>query len=521
MQEIAEHIVGFGETSMQFFWVPFLIWTLISVFALLMFKLSRISHPLFHYHTRLALLLSLPFVFLFSHIISFSFFSDTPTIVASFMLTEEVGATGSQPDGLAIPTIHWPFFMMGITSLAAALLATWALFRLLVNYYAQEKLRRKLFPVSRPDLVDHLGDTKNIVLPNRRIAVYVSPEVQVPLTFGWLRPVIVLPTQRYDDESLKTVLLHEMVHVKRYDYLVKWLQECIRAVFLINPLVWYLSHEIDDHREISCDTEVLGFKTTSPKHYATLLLTTADNAPGNPLFSSMAQPKSKLMKRIKAMNTYTSSNTQEKNMRTVSLIFSFVLGGLVIFLSACDLKNMNLAEPEEEDLYQISKDKPEFIDNDEDGPLILIDGDEGELDKVSPLDIESVNVLKGDNAVSEYGEKGSNGVIMITTKQDSQKEAEIFKVVEEMPEPLGGIQAIYENLTYPDDAKRAGIEGRVSVQFTVNTDGTVKDAVILRGIGGGADEAAVDAIQNTKWNPGKQRGVAVPVRFVYTIQFRL
>lgn len=104
---------------------------------------------------------------------------------------------------------------------------------------------------------------------------------------------------------------------------------------------------------------------------------------------------------------------------------------------------------------------------------------------------------------------------------DEDDEPEVFQVVEDMPEPVGGIQAIYDNLTYPDVARRAGIEGRVSVQFTVGVDGTVTNAQVLRGIGGGADEEAVNAIMNTQWTPGRQRGRPVPVRFVYTVQFRL
>ncbi|MEX0686244.1 MAG: energy transducer TonB [Balneolales bacterium] len=104
---------------------------------------------------------------------------------------------------------------------------------------------------------------------------------------------------------------------------------------------------------------------------------------------------------------------------------------------------------------------------------------------------------------------------------DEEEEPEFFQVVEDMPEPVGGIQAIYDNLKYPEVARRAGIEGRVSVQFTVDVNGNVSDAQVLRGIGGGADEEAVNAIRNTKWTPGRQRGRPVPVRFVYTVQFRL
>ncbi|MEX0778564.1 MAG: energy transducer TonB [Balneolales bacterium] len=106
-------------------------------------------------------------------------------------------------------------------------------------------------------------------------------------------------------------------------------------------------------------------------------------------------------------------------------------------------------------------------------------------------------------------------------EEDEEEEQEVFQVVENMPEPVGGIESIYNNLEYPDVARRAGIEGRVSVQFTVDVNGNVSDAQVLRGIGGGADEEAISAIQNTEWTPGRQRGRAVPVRFVYTVQFRL
>lgn len=105
--------------------------------------------------------------------------------------------------------------------------------------------------------------------------------------------------------------------------------------------------------------------------------------------------------------------------------------------------------------------------------------------------------------------------------EEEEEEQEIFMVVEDMPEPVGGIEAIYNNLKYPDVARRAGIEGRVSVQFTVDENGNVSDVQVLRGIGGGADEEAVNAIRNTTWIPGRQRGRPVPVRFVYTVQFRL
>lgn len=103
---------------------------------------------------------------------------------------------------------------------------------------------------------------------------------------------------------------------------------------------------------------------------------------------------------------------------------------------------------------------------------------------------------------------------------------EIFMVVEDQPEPQGGMGAFYEyvskNLKYPSQARRMGIEGKVFVQFVVNTDGSLTDVKAIKGIGAGCDEAAVEVVKKApKWKPGKQRGRAVRVRMVLPITFKL
>lgn len=102
----------------------------------------------------------------------------------------------------------------------------------------------------------------------------------------------------------------------------------------------------------------------------------------------------------------------------------------------------------------------------------------------------------------------------------------IFEVVETAPTPTGGMKQwnIYlrKNLSYPNQAKRMGIEGTVYVSFVVNTDGSIQDVNILRGIGGGCDEEAVKVVRNApNWNPGKQRGKPVRVKMSLPIRFKL
>ena len=102
-----------------------------------------------------------------------------------------------------------------------------------------------------------------------------------------------------------------------------------------------------------------------------------------------------------------------------------------------------------------------------------------------------------------------------------EEEPEIFVVVEEAPVMIGGLAALARELRYPDLARKAGVEGRVTVQFVVDENGTVLEPVVLRGIGAGCDEEAIRVISQMKFEPGRQRGRAVKVRMATSVNFRL
>jgi TonB family protein len=96
-----------------------------------------------------------------------------------------------------------------------------------------------------------------------------------------------------------------------------------------------------------------------------------------------------------------------------------------------------------------------------------------------------------------------------------------FVSVEQMPEPIGGIAGIQKRIRYPEIAKRAGIEGRVFVLAFIDAKGNVVKARIIKGIGAGCDEAALKAVEKTKFTPGRQRGKAVNVQVTVPILFKL
>ena len=79
---------------------------------------------------------------------------------------------------------------------------------------------------------------------------------------------------------------------------------------------------------------------------------------------------------------------------------------------------------------------------------------------------------------------------------------EIYVVVEEMPELVGGIEALQKKLRYPEISRSNGVEGRVIVQFTVDTAGKVWDPIVLRGIDNYADKEVQRLVQTADFNPG-------------------
>jgi len=98
----------------------------------------------------------------------------------------------------------------------------------------------------------------------------------------------------------------------------------------------------------------------------------------------------------------------------------------------------------------------------------------------------------------------------------------IFVAFDEPPTPIGGFMAIQKALRYPEIARKAGIEGRVTVHVLVSEKGEVVRTKILQSLGhSGCDQAAVNAIEKVKWNPAMQRDKPVKVWVAIPVIFRL
>ncbi|MFC1569574.1 energy transducer TonB [bacterium] len=98
----------------------------------------------------------------------------------------------------------------------------------------------------------------------------------------------------------------------------------------------------------------------------------------------------------------------------------------------------------------------------------------------------------------------------------------VFVPYDEPPTPIGGFAAIQRQLVYPEIARKAGVEGRVTVQAQVDVDGNVIRTKVVQTLGpNGCDEAAIKAIRAVKWKPAKQRDRPVKVWIAVPVDFKL
>ena len=119
------------------------------------------------------------------------------------------------------------------------------------------------------------------------------------------------------------------------------------------------------------------------------------------------------------------------------------------------------------------------------------------------------------------------GTITYSLNEDKKVEAAVpFQMVEEKPSFHGGdsnqfSKWVNQRLVYPESLKKQGIQGRVTLQFTVQTDGTVSNVRVLRGVHPDLDNEAVRVVSSSpKWKPGKYKDKEVPVTYTFPVIFQ-
>lgn len=132
----------------------------------------------------------------------------------------------------------------------------------------------------------------------------------------------------------------------------------------------------------------------------------------------------------------------------------------------------------------------------------------------------SVVLLAGFSAESyavNFGDDLNNN----STWSASADTSKVYSTVDEMPQIIGGLEALYKSIKYPEKARASNIEGQVFVQFVLDRQGKVTNPTIIRDIGGGCGDAAIAALKKVKFTPGKLGGEIVKVQYTLPVKFQI
>ena len=300
--------------------------------------------------------------------------------------------------------------------------------------------------------------------------------------FSWMGYIVI--SRKDMEESGEEILTHELAHIGAHHSLDMLI--CSFCVILqwFNPAVWLLKQELQNIHEYEADETVIR-QGVNAKQYQLLLI---KKAVGTRLYS-MANSfnHSKLKKRITMM-------LKEKSSPWARLKYLYVLPVAAIAVTA-------FARPEVSNKVE-------------------------EISSVKVNDLAAIVETKMTESVGDTM-KPADVKYVPTEVRKQLKGTPVFEVVEEMPEfPGGGMSALMsylkDNMRYPASAKEKGTQGRVTVQFVVDKDGSIKEPKLLRSVDKDMDAEALRLISNMpKWKPGRQKGQPVAVKYTVPVMFSL
>ena len=313
-----------------------------------------------------------------------------------------------------------------------------------------------------------LPDGIHLILSNDEIA-----------PFSWMR-YIVLSKKDYDNDS-RLILMHEMAHIRMHHSWDLLLTDLCILLQWFNPAAWLLRRNLQSIHEYEADEAVLE-EGVDAKQYQLLLI---KKAVGTRLYS-MANSfnHSSLINRITMM-------LKDKSSPWARMKYLYVLPLAAIAVAA-------FARPE-------------------------IASESEAISSVKVNDFESI--LKENGTSNETSSAAAVLPQKKSTDQNAKDGKTVYTVVEHMPEFPGGQDAVMKYLArsikYPKEAEAKGIEGTVICRFIVNKDGTVSDAIIVRGVDPILDKEVLRVVQSMpKWKAGIQKGKTVNVYYTVPIVYR-
>lgn len=223
-----------------------------------------------------------------------------------------------------------------------------------------------------------------------RLKVYLSKTAETPMQVGVLRPMIVLPKRHYEAEELELILAHETVHWRRRDLVIKWLMLAVRSLHWFNPVVYFISRDLDRSCEMSCDEAVCrSLDEDGRVRYGETLIYMASAAhlPVSVPAATLVENKKVLKERIIAIRDY----------KRVTIVAVCAMAVLALVLCACSALIPGEKQEDENDVVE----EPVMVE-------LAETTDESETAAVVALKAHVMMFAhKGTNAVVEYEVLGS------------------------------------------------------------------------------------------------------------------
>lgn len=197
-----------------------------------------------------------------------SFFA-TPLIALGRMQVNVVPAHAGASEGAPVfVLVLFAVYVGGVIAVLAPIVAA--------SLAARRQLKRALLvrDAGWAALLDDVRETLGI---RRSVRVFIDPSVRVPMTWGFVRPVIVLPpaAAEWSVEQRRIVLLHELAHVRASDWLFHVSARLVCALLWFHPGAWWVARGLRDDAELACDDRVIA-SGVRRSDYAELLVTAAD-----------------------------------------------------------------------------------------------------------------------------------------------------------------------------------------------------------------------------------------------------
>lgn len=309
------------------------------------------------------------------------------------------------------------------------------------------------------------------------------------------------------------MLVHEFEHVRQGHSFDILMLEVIAAFQWCNPFFWLLKRVLRENHEYLADQAVIR-NESNPTVYKQVLLT---RFMGPQIRMANNFNYSLIKKRIKMMSKIKSSR-----LANIKLLTGILVAGALIVVFACEQKEAVIMEKEQQNVVSLNLG---------DGGVLKLSGDSNAIQSLRTLlaknpDIDLSAVGDSELKITPKSKDVGEIVAVGNGNENSVKSEEVFFIVEEMPEFPGGELAlrkfIANEIKYPQIASEKGIQGKVYVNFVVESDGRIGRYKIARGVDPSLDQEALRVVSALpKWTPGKQKGKNVAVSYTVPISFVL